>query len=147
MYSWIYFDSKLANYGFFHGFLVLNHTQNSSPSSFSKALHFSMASWSPRQFSRLAVEFERGYLGDDGNAKTLHIGDLIAVVVRAAAGWCRFCWGRLFCTFLYPKWTFVGFYAKNLGTNDFLKLKILRNMMLSILGRQQTLDFATQTHC
>ena len=28
----------------------------------------------PRQFSRLAVEFERGYLGDDGNAKTLHIG-------------------------------------------------------------------------
>ena len=30
----------------------------------------------PRQFSRLAVEFERGYLGDDGNAKTLHIGTL-----------------------------------------------------------------------
>eukprot|EP00434_Breviolum_minutum_P037513 symbB.v1.2.033263.t1/scaffold4108.1/size44571/2 len=27
-----------------------------------------------QQFSRLAVEFERGYLGDDGNAKTLHIG-------------------------------------------------------------------------
>ncbi|CAJ1390208.1 unnamed protein product [Effrenium voratum] len=27
-----------------------------------------------QQFSRLAVEFERGYLGDDGNAKTLHVG-------------------------------------------------------------------------
>lgn len=27
-----------------------------------------------QQFSRLAIEFERGYLGDDGNAKTLHIG-------------------------------------------------------------------------
>eukprot|EP00442_Polarella_glacialis_P001443 CAMPEP_0115138544 /NCGR_PEP_ID=MMETSP0227-20121206/57733_1 /TAXON_ID=89957 /ORGANISM="Polarella glacialis, Strain CCMP 1383" /LENGTH=932 /DNA_ID=CAMNT_0002546191 /DNA_START=108 /DNA_END=2902 /DNA_ORIENTATION=- len=26
------------------------------------------------QFSRLAIEFERGYLGDDGNAKTLQIG-------------------------------------------------------------------------
>ena len=32
--------------------------------------------WHLRQFSRLAVEFERGYLGDDGNAKTLHIGTL-----------------------------------------------------------------------
>ncbi|CAE7231993.1 ppsC [Symbiodinium pilosum] len=26
------------------------------------------------QFSRLAIEFERGYLGDEGNAKTVHVG-------------------------------------------------------------------------
>mmetsp|Transcript_33206 Transcript_33206/g.60146 ORF Transcript_33206/g.60146 Transcript_33206/m.60146 type:complete len:946 (+) Transcript_33206:81-2918(+) len=26
------------------------------------------------QFSRLAIEFERGYLGEEGNAKTVHIG-------------------------------------------------------------------------